>query len=52
MADTTVDDCPRCGDNELRGFYERVGHDQVIICFTCEWTINAHAWISSWRYSK
>ena len=39
------DTCPHCGDERLYT-WENV---TIVVCFTCEWTIDKAAWADAWR---
>ena len=39
------DICPRCGDDKLRGYEDH----HLVVCWTCEWSINKTAWLEAWK---
>lgn len=43
-----IDQCPRCGDDKLRGFEDYAW----VVCWTCEWTIDKKAWLIAWKCSN
>ena len=50
--EATIDDCPRCGDDKLRGYegqYDDPLNFPFIVCWTCEWSIDKTAWLEAWK---
>ena len=38
------DTCPHCGDERLHTWEDAA----IVVCFTCEWTIDKAAWAAAW----